>query len=96
MTDHEVELIARRVAELVRPEEPWLTKEAAAKHFGCSPRSLELAMHGGLPYRTIFGRPKFRASQVQAWVDDRGEGVGLSPEPSGAALRKQPAPGHRE
>lgn len=75
MTDHEVERIARRVAELVRSEEPWLSKEAAAEHFACSARSLELAVRDGLPYRTIFGsrssgRPRSRrgwTSSVRMW-----------------------------
>jgi hypothetical protein len=69
VTGHEAELIARRVAELVRPEEPWLSKTEVAKHFSCSTRSVEIAMRDGLPYRQLFGRSKFRASEVQAWLD---------------------------
>ena len=42
-----------------------------AKHFGCSTRAIELAMREGLPYRVFFGRSKFRASEVQAWLDER-------------------------
>jgi hypothetical protein len=57
------------VAELIRPEEPWLGKAEVAKHFGCSTRSIEIAMKDGLPYRPMFGRSKFRASEVQAWLD---------------------------
>jgi hypothetical protein len=70
MSDAEIELLARRVAELIRPEEPWLSKAEIARHFGCSTRSIELAMKDGLPYRPIFGRSKFRVSEVQAWRDN--------------------------
>jgi hypothetical protein len=84
VTEHECELIARRVAELIGLEEPWLGKAEIAEHFGCSTRSIELAMKKGLPYRLIFGRSKFRASAVQAWLDaqhnaDEGSAEGSTP-----------------
>lgn len=52
--------------------EPWLDKRGVAQHFSCSVRSIEGAMTRGLPYATIFGRPKFRASEVEAWLERHG------------------------
>ena len=69
VTENEIELVARRVADLIRPEEPWMSKNDVAAHFACSTRSIELAMRDGLPHRPLFGRSKFRASEVQAWLD---------------------------
>lgn len=54
-------------------QEPWLDKAKTAEHFSCSIRSIELAMARGLPHATIFGRPKLKASQVEAWLDAHGE-----------------------
>ena len=72
MTEHEAAMIARLVAELIRPEEPYLDKAGIAEYLKCSTRTVELAMRDdGLPYETLFGRSKFKASRVQAWVNGR-------------------------
>jgi hypothetical protein len=52
--------------------EPWLTKAAAAEFWGCSERSIELAMERGMPHARIFGRPKFRPSEVEPWLEENG------------------------
>jgi hypothetical protein len=52
--------------------ERWLDKRACAEHFGCSVRSIELAMTEGLPYAVIFGRPKFQATDVEQWLERTG------------------------
>jgi hypothetical protein len=51
---------------------PWLDKRACAEHFGCSVLSIELAMAEGCPYAVIFGRPKFQAPEVEAWLEQAG------------------------
>lgn len=53
--------------------EPWLDKKKLAEHFSCSVRSIEFAMTRGLPHAIIFGRPKFHASEAEAWLEARGE-----------------------
>jgi hypothetical protein len=52
--------------------EPWLTKQALAAYFGCSVRSIETALADGCPHARIFGRPKFRPSVVEPWLEERG------------------------
>ncbi len=52
--------------------EPWLDKKALAKYFACSVRWIEHRMVEGLPHRHIAGRAKFRASDVEPWLEARG------------------------
>lgn len=52
--------------------EPWLDKRGLAEHLACSVRSLELAIVEGMPHALIFGRVKFRASEVEAWLGQTG------------------------
>ena len=52
--------------------EPWLTKSADADFWGCSERSIELAMEKGMPHARIFGRPKFRPSECEPWMEEHG------------------------
>jgi hypothetical protein len=52
--------------------EPWLDKAGIAQHLGCSVRSIEFAVRDGLPHAVIFGRKKFRASEVEAWLEQNG------------------------
>jgi hypothetical protein len=53
--------------------EPWLSKRDIAAHFGRSTRWLELRMREGLPSKMIGGRRGFRLSDVEAWIDGRGQ-----------------------
>jgi hypothetical protein len=58
------------VSDLER--ESWLDKRGLAAHLSCSVRSIELAIVDGLPHAIIFGRAKFRASEVEAWLQATG------------------------
>jgi hypothetical protein len=51
----------------------WLDKRGLAEHLSCSVRSIEAAMKRGMPYAVIFGRAKFRASEVEAWLERHGD-----------------------
>jgi hypothetical protein len=55
-----------------QPAEPWLTKRELAEHLKCSVRSIETALAEGMPHAVIFGRVKFRASEVEPWLEDHG------------------------
>jgi hypothetical protein len=52
--------------------ERWLDKRALAAHLSCSTRSIELAIVDGMPHAIIFGRAKFRASEVEGWLERTG------------------------
>jgi hypothetical protein len=63
--------------------EPWLDKRRLAAHLSCSVRSVESALAEGCPHAVIFGRPKFRVSEVEPWLERTGHlerrGDSLSP-----------------
>ena len=98
MTDQQIELVARRVAELIQPDEPYLDKAEIAAHLKCSTRTIELEMRdNGLPYYVMFGRSKFKASEVECWLVDSGRRcVGRFVAQSGPAALERPGPGHEE
>lgn len=52
--------------------EPWLDKRALAAHLSCSIRSIQTALTEGMPHAVIFGRVKFRVSQVEPWLEANG------------------------
>jgi hypothetical protein len=52
--------------------EPWMDKKGLAAHLGCSERWLEYRMSEGMPAWKIAGRIKFRASETEAWLIERG------------------------
>jgi hypothetical protein len=52
--------------------EPWLDKRALAEHLSCSVRSIQTALAEGMPHAVIFGRVKFRVSEVEPWLEARG------------------------
>jgi hypothetical protein len=52
--------------------EPWLDRKALAEHLGCSVRSVELRMAEGMPCWRVMGRVKFRISEVEPWLEERG------------------------
>ena len=81
--------------------EAWLDRKRLADHYSCSVRSIELAIDEGMPCAVIFGRKKFRVSEVEPWLEDAGhlrriDGGCTVGDVNGAALREQPAPGHEE
>lgn len=58
-------------AELVQLE-PWLDKRGMCDYLKCSPRWLADRMVEGLPRARIAGRVKFRASECERWLAERG------------------------
>ncbi len=56
------------VAELER----WLDKRALADHLGCGVRWIEDRLSEGMPSAMIAGRRKFRASEVEEWLERNG------------------------
>ena len=62
------------MSELYHPavSERWLDKRGLAAHLACSVRSIETALTEGMPHAVIFGRVKFQASEVEAWLEQAG------------------------
>ena len=56
----------------MREGAPWLDKRAIAAHLSCSVRSIESALAEGMPHAVIFGRPKFKIAQAEAWLEQAG------------------------
>jgi hypothetical protein len=63
---------AEQIAALLRGAEPWLDKRGLAQHLSCSVRSIEAARAEGMPSAVIFGRRKFRVSEVEHWLEEHG------------------------
>lgn len=51
--------------------EPWKTKREIAEHFGFSLRTWERKVQGA-PGAEIFGRTRYRVSEVERWLQDHG------------------------
>jgi len=49
--------------------EPWLDKRRLADHLGCGIRWIEMRVVEGMPCAMIAGRRKFRASEVEDWLE---------------------------
>jgi len=52
--------------------EPWLAKRQIAAHFGFSIRWVELRVREGMPSQMIGGRRRFKVSECETWVLERG------------------------
>jgi hypothetical protein len=52
--------------------EPWLDKRALAEHLACSVRSIQTVLAEGCPHAVVFGRVKFRVSEVEPWLEAHG------------------------
>lgn len=52
--------------------EAWLDKRGLAAHLACSVRWIERRMEEGMPHTHIAGRAKFRASEVEPWLEAHG------------------------
>jgi hypothetical protein len=72
LTEEEIERIAEAVARRLQPVEPWMDRKKLAEHYSTSVRSIDYAMKEGLPYKVLFGRAKFRVSEVEEWLEARG------------------------
>lgn len=51
--------------------EPWLDKRGLAAHLGCGVRWIEARTAEGMPSAMIAGRRKFKASEVEPWLQPR-------------------------
>lgn len=56
----------------VTPLEPWITKREIAKFFGASVRWIDDRLADGMPSAMIAGKRKFRASEVEDWLEKEG------------------------
>ena len=74
-----------------------MDKRALAAHLSCSVRSIQSAMVEGLPYSIVFGRAKFRVSEVEPWLEKHGylvrHGTTLDDDNDEVAGRRWNAPG---
>lgn len=52
--------------------EPWLDKRSLAAHLGCGIRWIEYRLEDGMPHTLLAGRVKFRASEVEPWLEAHG------------------------
>jgi len=78
ITPELIDVVAARVVELLQVNptpEPWLDVAGAAEHLAC-PRSRIYSMTScrpaRIPYRKDGSRLLFRASALDAWLDDGG------------------------
>lgn len=61
---------ARRPREV---EEPWVSKQQIARHFGVTPTCIDLWSRKGLPYEYVGGRRRFKVSACDAWARENGK-----------------------
>lgn len=52
--------------------EKWLDKHGLSEHLGCGIRWIEHRVSEGMPSAIIAGRRKFRASEVELWLERMG------------------------
>jgi hypothetical protein len=52
--------------------EPWLAKAQLAEYLACSERWIEEKMAEGMPHAKIAGRIKFKVSEVEPWLEEKG------------------------
>jgi excisionase family DNA binding protein len=96
--DELIEAIATRAADLVhaRPER-WLTPKELAEHFGCSVRTVSNYHRAGMPHLMIGSKPRYRASDVEAWLTASGNGGRVAPFANrGGDRHQRPRPMTRE
>jgi excisionase family DNA binding protein len=53
-------------------DEPWLSKKQIAEHLGYSERWVDYRIRDGLPCKRLGNRWRFRRSEVETWLSDRG------------------------
>ena len=88
---------------MIETPEKWLDKKGLAEYLGCSIRSIQTALADGCPHAIVFGRVKFRVSEVEPWLEAnghlerRGETVDTVPD-NGVARQRVTAtePRHEE
>ena len=52
--------------------EPWLDKKRLEEYLACSERWIVDRMREGMPHAKIAGRIKFKASEVEPWLEENG------------------------
>lgn len=52
--------------------EKWMTKAELAEHLGCGVRWIEMRVAEGMPSALIASRRKFKASEVEPWLERAG------------------------
>jgi phage terminase Nu1 subunit (DNA packaging protein) len=52
--------------------EPWLDRRKLADYLSCSVRLVEIWLDEGMPYVVLGGRKKFRASEIEVWLEQNG------------------------
>lgn len=52
--------------------EPWFGKKTLAQYYGCSVRWIDERVREGMPCCMIAGKRKFRLSQIEPWLRERG------------------------
>lgn len=52
--------------------ERWLDKRQLAEHLSCSVRWINYRMADGMPHAMSAGKAKFRASEVERWLEAHG------------------------
>lgn len=66
-------MTGRLIRMPLRPgSEPWLSKRQIAAHFGFSTRWVELRVRDGMPSQMIGGHRRFRVSECETWVLEKG------------------------
>lgn len=60
------------VAEPIERPEPYLSKQSLAAHYAMSVRWVELRMKDGLPHEHMDGRARFKLSETDPWLRERG------------------------
>jgi excisionase family DNA binding protein len=51
-----------------RDSEPWLRKAELARELQCSGKTIERRMREGMPFMPVGRHPRFRLSEVEAWL----------------------------
>ena len=52
--------------------EPYVTEQMVAAHFCVSGRTVRRYVQAGMPFRRLGGRKRFRLSECEAWLAQRG------------------------
>jgi hypothetical protein len=105
LSEEALEELARRAARLVVVPDPppavegYLDKRDLADHLCMSPRWIDYRVKEGMPHKLLAGRPRFKASEVDVWLAERGHMVDSREnlnqshtDANGAAPPQRPAP----
>ena len=54
------------------PHEPWVSTREIAEHVGVTEQTIHALILDGMPHVTLRARKRFRKSEVDAWLRDKG------------------------